>query len=480
METKRLAGLEPAAVFHYFEEICAIPHGSRNTKKISDYLVDFAKEHGLRYIQDGANNVILFGNGTCGMEAHAPVILQGHMDMVCEKDMDCPLDMEKDGLDVTHDDKFVFAKGTTLGGDDGIAVAMAMAILDDDSLSHPAIEAIFTVDEETGMYGAEGLDVSVLKGRRMLNMDSEDEGIFTVSCAGGARADCCLPVTRSAFSAPVLEISVTGLVGGHSGAEIDKGRANSSMLLGRVLCALEEKTDLRVISVCGGLKDNAIPTGSVALVAAGAAAAQAVCAEMDAAFKKEYRVNDPAITVSVRPAETALLPLDENSSRSVVCMLTCLPNGIQAMSADMPGLVQTSLNLGILTTGDDAVHASFSVRSSVATQKQMLIQRLRSLMERLGGSVSTHGEYPGWEYMPQSPLRDLMVQVFTDQYGYAPKVEAIHAGLECGLFSAKLPGLDCVSFGPDLKEIHTFRESMSVASVQRVYAMVVETLKRMH
>ena len=250
--------------------------------------------------------------------------------------------------------------------------------------------------------------------------------------------------------------------------------------VGRVLCALEEKTDLRVISVCGGLKDNAIPTGSVALVAADAAAAQAVCAEMDAAFKKEYRVNDPAITVSVRPAETDLLPLDESSSRSVVCMLTCLPNGIQAMSADMPGLVQTSLNLGILTTGDDAVHASFSVRSSVATQKQMLIQRLRCLMERLGGSVSTHGEYPGWEYMPQSPLRDLMVQVFTDQYGYAPKVEAIHAGLECGLFSAKLPGLDCVSFGPDLKEIHTFRESMSVASVQRVYAMVVETLKRMH
>ena len=357
---------------------------------------------------------------------------------------------------------------------------MAMAILDDDSLSHPAIEAIFTVDEETGMYGAEGLDVSVLKGRRMLNMDSEDEGIFTVSCAGGARADCCLPVTRSAFSAPVLEISVTGLVGGHSGAEIDKGRANSSMLLGRVLCALEEKTDLRVISVCGGLKDNAIPTGSVALVAADAGAVQAVCAEMDAAFKKEYRVNDPAITVSVRPAETALLPLDESSSRSVVCMLTCLPNGIQAMSGSLPGLVQTSLNLGILTTGDDAVHASFSVRSSVATQKQMLIQRHRCLMERLGGSVSTHGEYPGWEYMPQSPLRDLMVQVFTDQYGYAPKVEAIHAGLECGLFSAKLPGLDCVSFGPDLKEIHTFRESMSVASVQRVYAMVVETLKRMH
>ena len=472
--------LEPQRVFHFFEELCAIPHGSGNTKAVSDWLGDFAKARGLRYVQDQLNNVVIFRDATPGYESAEPVILQGHMDMVCEKEPGCTKDMAAEGLDLVLEGDTVSARGTTLGGDDGIAVAMAMAILDDDSLSHPAIEAIFTVDEETGMYGAEGLDVSVLKGRRMLNMDSEDEGIFTVSCAGGARADCCLPVTRSAFSAPVLEISVTGLVGGHSGAEIDKGRANSSMLLGRVLCALEEKTDLRVISVCGGLKDNAIPTGSVALVAADAAAAQAVCAEMDAAFKKEYRVNDPAITVSVRPAETDLLPLDESSSRSVVCMLTCLPNGIQAMSADMPGLVQTSLNLGILTTGDDAVHASFSVRSSVATQKQMLIQRLRSLMERLGGSVSTHGEYPGWEYMPQSPLRDLMVQVFTDQYGYAPKVEAIHAGLECGLFSAKLPGLDCVSFGPDLKEIHTFRESMSVASVQRVYAMVVETLKRMH
>ena len=475
-----LTNLEPASVFHYFEEICSIPHTSHHEKALSDYCVQFAKAHGLACRQDEMGNVLIKAPATPGYENQPALILQGHLDMVGDKTAACPLDLEKDAIQLVVDGDYVRAEGTTLGGDDGIAVAMAMAILDDDSLSHPAIEAIFTVDEETGMYGAEGLDVSVLKGRRMLNMDSEDEGIFTVSCAGGARADCCLPVTRSAFSAPVLEISVTGLVGGHSGAEIDKGRANSSMLLGRVLCALEEKTDLRVISVCGGLKDNAIPTGSVALVAADAAAAQAVCAEMDAAFKKEYRVNDPAITVSVRPAETDLLPLDESSSRSVVCMLTCLPNGIQAMSADMPGLVQTSLNLGILTTGDDAVHASFSVRSSVATQKQMLIQRLRCLMERLGGSVSTHGEYPGWEYMPQSPLRDLMVQVFTDQYGYAPKVEAIHAGLECGLFSAKLPGLDCVSFGPDLKEIHTFRESMSVASVQRVYAMVVEALKRMH
>ena len=470
--------LEPQRVFRFFEELCAIPHGSGNTKAVSDWLVDFAKARGLRYVQDQLNNVVIFRDATPGYESAEPVILQGHMDMVCEKEPGCTKDMAAEGLDLVLEGDTVSARGTTLGGDDGIAVAMALAILDDTSLSHPAIEAIFTVDEETGMYGAEGLDVSVLKGRRMLNMDSEDEGVFTVSCAGGARADCCLPVTRSAFSAPVLEISVTGLVGGHSGAEIDKGRANSSMLLGRVLCALEQKTPLRVISVSVGLKDNAIPTGSVALVAADAAAAQAVCAEMDAAFKKEYRVNDPAITVSVRPAETALLPLDESSSRSVVCMLTCLPNGIQAMSADMPGLVQTSLNLGILTTEDDAVELHFGVRSSVASQKEMLTERLTVLTHQLGGTVEVFGDYPAWEYRAESPLRELMCEVYREQYGAEPKIEAIHAGLECGLLCEKLPGLDCVSIGPELLEIHTARERMSVESVGRVWRYVREVLRR--
>lgn len=476
-----LSHLEPKPVFDYFEKLCAVPHGSGNTKLISDLCASFARELGLKYRQEDCNNLIIWKDASAGYENAAPVILQGHMDMVCAQTEDCTKDMSREGLDLRTDGTYVWADKTSLGGDDCIAVATALAILADDSLPHPPLEVVFTIDEETGMDGAAALDCSDLKGRLLLNLDSEEEGVFTVACAGGLRADCFLPAARQALGGEsCFSVSLSGLQGGHSGAEIDKGRANSSMLLGRVLCALEQKTPLRVISVSGGLKDNAIPTASVALVAADAGAVQAVCAEMDAAFKKEYRVNDPAITVSARPAESSLLPMDEASSRGAVCLLACLPNGIQAMSADMPGLVQTSLNLGILTTGDDAVHASFSVRSSVATQKQMLIDRLRCLTESLGGSVSTHGEYPGWEFMPQSPLRDLMVQVFTDQYGYAPKVEAIHAGLECGLFSAKLPGLDCVSFGPDLKEIHTFRESLSVSSVQRVYAMVVETLKRMH
>ena len=268
METKRLAGLEPAAVFHYFEEICAIPHGSRNTKKISDYLVDFAKEHGLRYIQDTANNVILFGNGTCGMENHAPVILQGHMDMVCEKDMDCPLDMEKEGLDVTHDDKFVFAKGTTLGGDDGIAVAYALALLADDTIPHPPLEVIITVDEEIGMLGADVIDLSELKGRTMINLDSEDEGIFTVSCAGGATATISLPAERKAVYGPCVRLSVDGLQGGHSGAEIHKNRANANKVMGEFMDRIQKLMPLCLTSLSGGTKDNAIPRSCQATLVA--------------------------------------------------------------------------------------------------------------------------------------------------------------------------------------------------------------------
>ena len=407
------------------------------------------------------------------------MILQGHMDMVCEKAPDCGKDMTREGLDLAIDGDFVYAKGTTLGGDDGIAVAMALAVLDDESLPHPPIEAVITVDEETGMDGAMGIDVSGLKGRRMLNIDSEDEGVFTVSCAGGARMDCVLPVRREVFAAPVQRITVQGLVGGHSGTEIDKGRGNGVQLMGRVLASVAEETELRLVEVCGGLKDNAIPTGAQALISANAEVTAEVCRRMTQSLREEYRVTDPDVEVTVEPAETAMLPMDAVSTRRAVCLLVCHPNGVQVMSADIPGLVQASLNMGILTTGETAVHLSSSVRSSVESQKQMLLQRIACLTAELGGETSTRGEYPGWAYLPDSPLRDLMVEVFTDQYGYEPKVEAIHAGLECGLFSAKLPGLDCVSFGPDLKEIHTFREKMSISSVQRVWKMLVELLRRM-
>ena len=356
---------------------------------------------------------------------------------------------------------------------------MALAILDADDIPHPPLEIVITVDEETGMLGAAALDASVLKGRTMLNLDSEDEGVLTVSCAGGNVSVCTLPVTRAPFSGTALTVTVGGLLGGHSGAEIDKGRGNANLLMGRVLYAVSERTPLRLVSVAGGLKDNAIPRESRAvIIVTDAAAAQAAISDMDAALRHEYAAADSDVFVRFDAARPQQLPMDEASTQRAVCMLCCLPNGIQAMSRDIPGLVQTSLNLGILTTDADTVQASFCVRSSVATQKEMLVARLRCLMAQLGGTVTISGDYPAWEYRKDSPLRERMVAVFREQYGRDPKVEAIHAGVECGLFAGKLPGLDCVSFGPDLTEIHTCRERMHIASVQRVWRYTLEVLRR--
>ncbi|MGI5977029.1 MAG: aminoacyl-histidine dipeptidase [Candidatus Limivicinus sp.] len=473
-----LENLEPKNVFRFFEDLCAIPHGSGNTKAISDYLVNFAKERGLEYHQDELNNVIIAAEAAPGYENAPAVIIQGHMDMVCEKAPGCSKDMSREGLDLAVEGDHVYAKGTTLGGDDGIAVAMALAVLDDRSIPRPRVEAVITVDEETGMEGARGLDLSPLKGNMVLNIDSEDEGIFTVSCAGGATVECHMPVVREAFEGGSLNIVVDGLIGGHSGAEIDKMRANSNMLMGRLLYALKKSEDFRLVSVDGGLKDNAIPTKSAAVITAkNAEGVKAVCAGMEKIFRDEFRVTDGNIKVTVSPADEAPA-MDSASTAAVISMLCCLPNGIQAMSADIKGLVQTSLNLGILTSAGTEVCASFSVRSSVDSQKRMLMDRLSCFMEQLGGSVAVRGDYPGWAYRQNSPLRDLMAEVFTEQYGHAPRIEAIHAGLECGLFIGKRPELDCVSFGPDIKEIHTFREKLCIASTQRTWKLLLEVLRR--
>ncbi len=473
-----LEQLEPRSVFRFFEEMCAIPHGSRNTKAISDWCVAFANERGLECHQDESNNVIIIKEATPGYESAPAVILQGHLDMVCEKEPGCGKDMDREGLDLMVEGDYVTAKGTTLGGDDGIAVAMALAKQDADNIPHPRLEPVYTVDEEIGKQGADAMDVSGLKGRQLLNLDSEAEGVFTVSCAGGNVSVCRLPVTRAPFQGAALTVTVSGLQGGHSGTEIHKGRANANMLLGRVLQAMAGAAELRIVSVDGGLKDNAIPIqASARVLTADAAAARAAAGDLAAQFAAEYRVTDPGVAVTVEAAEGGEA-MDAASTGKVLCMLTCLPNGVQVMSADIEGLVQTSLNLGILATEADEVRASFCVRSSVESQKEMIKARLRCLMEQLGGSVEFFGEYSGWEYLADSPLRERMVEVYTEQYGAAPRIEAIHAGVECGIFSGKLPGLDCVSMGPDLLEIHTPREKMSIPSVQRVWAFVLEVLKR--
>lgn len=479
-----LSELQPTSVFRYFEEICGIPHGSSDTKAISDYLVAFAREHGLRYLQDASNNVIIWKDGTAGYEASAPVVLQGHMDMVCEKEADCSIDFKRDGLRLQLEDGVVSAEGTTLGGDDGIAVAYALAVLDSEDIPHPPLEAVFTVDEEIGMLGAAALDCTPLQSRILLNIDSEEEGHLLVSCAGGITTVGHLPLEREAAEGTGITLTVTGLQGGHSGVEIDKGRGNACRLLGRTLYRLKQKFAFQLVSVEGGLKDNAIPREAKASLVAASFDRELWEEEvnrLEAVYRAEYRLTDPEVKLlSVAEADRAVqTAMTAETTARVITALVNLPGGIQKMSFDIEGLVQTSLNLGILKTTEQEVTFSFAVRSNVGTEKEELADRVRCLMEALGGSVTSSGAYPAWEYRQDSPLRDLMIQVFEEQYGKKPVVEAMHAGVECGLFAGKLPGLDCVSFGPDMHDIHTPKESMKVDSVQRTWEYILELLKRL-
>ena len=478
MTARKLSGLKPESVFQYFEDLCAIPHGSGNTKAISDYLVDFAKTQGLSYIQDELNNVILFAPGTAGYEDHAPVILQGHMDMVCEKDADCPLDMEKDGLDITHDGEYVFAKGTTLGGDNGIAVAYALAILADKNIPHPPLEVVITVDEETGMFGAAGIDLSMLKGRTLLNMDSEEEGIFTVSCAGGARGTITLPVERRAVYGPCVRLTVEGLQGGHSGVEIHKNRANANKVMGEFLSRVQQLMPLCITKLEGGAKDNAIPRScEVTLVALGMYIERinGVAEQL----QKEIRENYDEPYAIVRGDDVDALggnALTTECSSKVIALLNAAPNGVQTWSKDIEGLVQTSLNLGIARL-DEELSLTFAVRSSVNSEKTELLEKLKALAEFNDASYAQMGDYPAWEYKKDSHLRDTMVTVYREMFQKEPQVVAIHAGLECGLLSEKLPGLDCVSIGPEMHDIHTSRERLGIASVARTWDFILEILK---
>ena len=478
MKAVKLAGLEPARVFDFFEEICGIPHGSRNEKFISDYLVSFAKERGLKYIQDEANNVIIFQDGTCGYEDHEPVILQGHMDMVCEKDASCPIDMATEGLDVTHDGRCVFAKGTTLGGDDGIAVAYALALLDDTSIPHPPLEVVITTDEEVGMLGASVVDLSELRGRTLINIDSEDEGVFTVSCAGGAKATINLPEERRSVYGPCIRLVVDGLKGGHSGVEINQNRANANKVMGEFMGRIQNLMPLCLTSFSGGAKDNAIPRSCQATMVAMGIGLERIN-DIAQKLQDEVRATYDEPDATVQAFDVDALggnALTTECTAKVIAMLNSVPNGVQKMSADIEGLVQTSLNLGIAKL-DDTMNLTFSVRSSVNAEKQELLQKLRDLADFYGAAYSQMGEYPAWEYKADSKLRDLMVKTYADMFGKEPEVVAIHAGLECGLLSEKLPGLDCVSIGPQMHDIHTSREKLEIASTERTWKFLLEVLK---
>ena len=475
-----LENCEPKRVFHYFEEICKIPHGSGNTRQISDYLVQFAKNHDLKYIQDEMNNVVIYKPGTAGYENAPTVIVQGHMDMVCEKRPDVDHDFIKDGLNLSVEGDYVSANGTTLGVDDGIAVAYGLALLESDTIAHPPLEVFITVDEEIGLLGAVGFDCSVLKGRRFINLDSEAEGSLWISCAGGLSGISHIPVTRLEAKGEKLTVKISGLMGGHSGAEIDKNRANANSLLGKFLHGLDAKAGYELISVQGGQKDNAITRESIAellTVKENVEAVKEYAASMQTAWREEYTGTDEGITVTVtEEGEQDAKVLHPTSKEKVVFFLVNVPYGVQKMSGTIKGLVETSTNIGILKTSENEVLGSSSIRSSVETARDALSDKIEYLTEFLGGEYERQGVYPAWEYRKDSPLRDKMVEVYEEMYGQKPNVVAIHAGLECGLFYKKMEGLDCVSLGPDMKDIHTSEEVLSISSTERVWKYLVKVL----
>ena len=460
-------------VVRFFEEFSAIPHGSGNTSLIADYLVNFAKARGLEHSRDNANNVIIRKKATKGYETRPAVIFQGHLDMVAEKKPGAKIDMEREGLKLYRDGDFLRAEDTTLGGDDGVALAYALAVLDSNDIAHPDFEAVFTSDEEIGLLGAVAIDPNEIKGRLLINIDSDAEGIFTVGCAGGMRSDVTLPVRRTNSGTDSYRVKVSGFKGGHSGVEIDKGRVNANKALVEILTGIG---DVSIKDIRGGNADNAIPRESECVFSSDYDHS-ALITKLGEEMKARYADIEPDIAVSVEKTESGIAGICVEDSARLISLLDKLPSGIIAMSTDVEGLVETSLNMGILRLDGSNAEISFSVRSAKGTEKQKLSDRLAVIAEEHGAGYSTRGEYPAWEYKKDSHLRDVMKKVYEDMYGKSPQIVIIHAGLECGIFSEKIDGLDCVSIGPDNYDIHTTEERLSLSSLERVWEFLICVLK---
>lgn len=469
MENFVLSHLEPGNVFRFFEELSRIPRESGHTDAVSAWVEDFARARGLRCRRDELGNVVIWKDASPGYEGHPAVILQGHTDMVCVQAPGTDHDFEKDPLTLVLDGDWLRAENTTLGGDDGAAVAMMLALLDDDAIPHPPIEAVFTVDEEIGLLGAAGLDCSDLEGRMLINLDSEDEGVLTVGCAGGARCDLTLSLPLQPASGKLCTLELTGLPGGHSGAEIHKNIPNANRVLAQCLQALP---DARLVSLYGGEQDNAIPDRARAVFALPED-------QTESAPEKFHELTSGAACSFTWAGHAPADALSPEDTRRAVSLILSAPNGVQAMEPDLPGQVRTSLNLGILRLEEGRLRLTWSVRSSAGAEKEKLIEALKALADGCGGTFSRRGDYPAWEYRPASRLRDVMVRVCRERIGKEPVVETIHAGLECGLLAQKLPGLDAVSIGPDMRDIHSPRERLSIPSVRRTWEYLLAVLAQL-
>lgn len=464
-------------VIELFREISAIPRGSGNRRGIADYCAAFAQANGLHYRRDEADNVVIC-KAANSCTASEPLILQGHLDMVCQKTSESTVDFLRDGIEIVVDGDDLKANGTTLGADNGIAVAIVLAILEDDSLIHPPLEAVFTSDEEIGMIGARALDMSWLSGKRMINLDAEEDNAVTVSCAGGSDLCATLPLTRQEMTGTVVEIVLEGLQGGHSGVEIHRGRANAAVLCGRVL--RQTAAPYALVSVDGGDKSNAIPNRARIVVSVPQAETFVPCVQavLDT-IRQEIAEREPSFAYAINVRETeSVQALCDNDAGRLITALVCAPNGVQAMSASIDGLVETSLNLGVLQTVDDAVILQYALRSNKQSALVFLEEQLMTLLAALGITALSGGHYPPWEYREQSALREQYSRIYEEQCGQRPQIEAIHAGLECGVFAAAIPNLDCIAIGPALYDVHTVHERLSISStaalVERLVALCEE------
>jgi dipeptidase D len=481
---QELKDLNSFEAFKYFKEMNEIPRGSGNEKAISDWLVNFAKEHKLQVIQDEALNVIIKKPGTKGYEKAPITILQGHMDMVCEKNTGTKHDFEKDPIAFVVEGDVLRADGTTLGADNGIAVAFGLAVLASTDIPHPPLELLVTTEEETGMGGAQALDPKNLDGRTLINIDSEEEGKLLVSCAGGVRERIKLPITWEAADKSLINCAVTirGLLGGHSGMEIDKERGNSNKMMGRFLLDLMSAADFKISSITGGSKNNAIPREADAVILfkkEDKAAVIEKVSQWNAIFKKELDGIDPDINLAAEILDKkAERIFSDDTAKRAVQVLVLIPNGVKNMSMSIPGLVQSSTNIGVVTTTEENVEFDSAVRSSVKTLKKAICDEGIVLSEMAGASIEFESDYPEWQYNPNSRIRTLFQKVYSDMFGKKPEISAIHAGLECGLFSDKFNGeIDLISFGPNLYDVHTPKEHLSISSVERTWDYLKAVLK---
>jgi dipeptidase D len=480
--SENIRQLEPKPLWNHFADLNAIPRPSKKEERVIAFMKKFGDDLKLETMVDKAGNVIIKKPSTRGMEGKATIVLQSHLDMVHQKNSDTQFDFDKEGINMFVDGDWVKAKGTTLGADNGIGVASIMAVLASDDIPHPAIEALFTIDEETGMTGALSLEGGILNGKYLLNLDTEEDNELTIGCAGGL--DVTASGTYKTEKAPGdhgLQIKISGLTGGHSGTDIHRGRANANKLMNRLLLHLVTKTNCRISSVDGGSLRNAIPRESVAVVAIDKSRqddALKVVNNFKSIFKKEYDFTDPNLDISCTDIKTPGQVCGESFQNSFLNALYSCPNGIYRMTPSIEGLVQSSNNIARVQLGDGKITVMCLTRSSVNTEKDDLAQSISSAFSSTGAEITTGGAYPGWEPKPGSELVKLMTKVYSGMFNEEPHVNAVHAGLECGIIGRNYPDMEMISFGPNIYGAHSPDERVQISSVQKFWKYFLEVLKQ--